>query len=240
MSITPSFKKSLIVEQFQGNYLNYIPGKWITEYLKNVLVYFQGGGVFQGFSGFAGLNNNNSSFPANTFSIKPFTGNSTFTPGSANMFSGLNVSSAEASTSATASFTSLSSSENGFKANSSSDSKATNASGSSYKDNLKALNESVAAWIQKHIAVNPYVDLTPIFNDYKEHMKNIDLKFSSSTKERENSSSTSEALNTTKQPAVSSASMFSAPSQASQETEESRTNKLNTGESLPSSKCKSS
>ena len=221
------------------DYLNYIPGKLISECFKNVLVYFQGGGVFQGFSGFAGLNNNNSSFPASTFSIKPFAGNSTFTPGSANMFSGLNTCTAEASTSATASFTSLSSNENGFKANSSSDSKATNASGSSYKDNLKALNESVAAWIQKHIAVNPYVDLTPIFNDYKEHMKNIDLKFSSSTKERENSSSTSEALNTPKQPAVSSVSVFSAPSQASQETEESRSNKLNAGESLPSCKCQS-
>ena len=147
------------------------------------------------------------------------------------MFSGLNASPAEASTSATASFTALSSNKNGF--NSSSDSKATNTSSSSYKDNLKALNESVAAWIQKHIAVNPYVDLTPIFNDYKEHMKNIDLKFSSSTKETENSSSASLAFNATKQPAVSSASIFSAPSQASQKTEENRSNILNTGESLP-------
>lgn len=150
------------------------------------------------------------------------------------MFSGLNASSAEASTSATASFTSLSSNKNGFKANSSSDSKATNASSSSYEDNLKALNESVAAWIQKHITVNPYVDLTPIFNDYKEHMKNIDLKFSSSAKETENSSSACLAFNATKQPAVSSASIVSAPSQASQETEENRSHILNTGESLPS------
>lgn len=184
------------------------------------------GGVFQGFSGFAGLNNNTSSFPASTFSVKPFSGNSSFTPSSTNMFSGLNTSSAVASTSTTASFTAFSSSKNGFKANSSSDSNATNASSSSYKDNLKALNESVAAWIQKHIAVNPYVDLTPIFNDYKEHMKNIDSKFSSSTKEMENSSSASEALHT-KQPAVSSASIFSAPSQALKETEESGSNKLN-------------
>ena len=199
-----------------------------------MLVYFQGGGVFQGFSGFAGLSNNTSSFPSSTFSIKPFPGNSSFTPGSTNMFSGLNASSAEASTSATASFTSLSSNKNGLSTNSSTDSKATNASSSSYKENLKALNESVAAWIQKHIAVNPYVDLTPIFNDYKEHMKNIDLKFSSSTKETEDSSSASLATNATKQPAMISASIFSAPSQASQETEESRSNKLNTGESFPS------
>lgn len=150
------------------------------------------------------------------------------------MFSGLNASSAEASTSATTSFTSLSSNENGFKANSSTDPKASNASSSSYKENLKALNESVAAWIQKHIAVNPYVDLSPIFNDYKEHMKNIDLKFSSSTKETEDSASASEVLNATKKPAVTSASIFSAPSQACQGTEESRSNKLNTGEGLPS------
>ena len=200
-------------------------------------MYFQGGGVFQGFSGFAGLNNNTSSFPTSTFSVKPFPGNSGFTSGSTNMFSGLNTSSAEASTSTTASFTALTSSKNGFKTNSSSDSNATNTSSSSYKDNLKALNESVAAWIQKHIAVNPYVDLTPIFNDYKEHMKNIDLKFSSSTKEMENSSSASETLNTTKQPAVSSASIFSAPSRASQQTEESGSS--NKGESLPSCQCKS-
>lgn len=150
------------------------------------------------------------------------------------MFSGLNASSAEASTSATASFTSPSSNKNGFKANSSTDPKASNASSSSYKENLKALNESVAAWIQKHIAVNPYVDLSPIFNDYKEHMKNIDLKFSSSTKETEDSASASDVLNATKKPAVTSASIFSAPSQVSQATEESRSDKLNTGESLPS------
>jgi len=150
------------------------------------------------------------------------------------MFSGLNTSSAEASTSATASFTSMSSNKNGLEANSSSDSKAANTSSSSYKDNLKALNESVAAWIQKHIAVNPYVDLTPIFNDYKEHMKSIDSKFSSSAEETENSSSASLAFNASKQPAVNSASLFSAPSQSSQETEESRSNKLNTGEGLPS------
>lgn len=194
------------------------------------MVSLQGGGVFQGFSGFAGLNNNTSSFQASAFSIKPLTGNSSFTPGPKNMFSGLNTSSAEASTSTTSSFTSLGSNKNGFKANTSSDSQATNASSTSYKENLKALNESVAAWIQKHIAINPYVDLTPIFNDYKEHMKNIDLKFSSSTKETENSSSASEALNATKQPAVSSASTFSAPSQASRETEEKRSNVINTGE----------
>ena len=70
-------------------------------------------------------------------------------------------------------------------------------------------------------------------------MKNIDSKFSSSTKEMEYSSSASEALNTTKQPAVSSASIFSAPSQALKETEESGSNKLNKGESLPLCKCKS-
>ncbi|KAJ7370946.1 Nuclear pore complex protein Nup50 [Desmophyllum pertusum] len=165
----------------------------------------KGGGVFQGFSGFAGLNNNSkSSFAASALSIKPLTGLSSLTPASKNMFSGLNASSAEASTSTASSFTSLGSNKNGFKASSSDDAQATKASsGSSYNDNLKALNESVAAWIQKHIAVNPYVDLTPIFNDYKEHMKNIDLRFSSSTMETDKPSSAPVAFNTTKQPASS-------------------------------------
>ncbi|XP_078346491.1 nuclear pore complex protein Nup50-like [Oculina patagonica] len=183
----------------------------------------KGGGVFQGFSGFAGLNSNTSSFAASSFSIKPLTVQiSTSTPISKNMFSGLKASSAVASTSTATPFTSLGSSKNGFKANSPDNSQASKASSSSYKDNLKALNESVSSWIQKHIAENPYVDLTPIFNDYKEHMKSIDLKFSSSTEETEKSSSTSEASNTTKQPAVSSASTFWAPSKVSQETEENR------------------
>ena len=65
-------------------------------------------------------------------------------------------------------------------------------------------------------------------------MKSIDLKFSSSAEETENSSSASLAFNATKQPAVNSASIFSTLSRASQETEENRSNKLNTGESLPS------
>lgn len=148
------------------------------------------------------------------------------------MFSGLNASSAQPSTSTASPFTSIGSNKNGFKANSSDDSQASKASSSSYKDNLRALNESVSAWIQKHIAENPYVDLTPIFNDYKEHMKNIDSKFSSSTEETESSSSASEALNTTKQPVVSSASTFWAPSKESQETEENRSKVSSTGRSF--------
>lgn len=146
------------------------------------------------------------------------------------MFSGLNASSATASTSTASPFASLGLNKNGFKASSlTSDSQAPKASSSSYKDNLKALNESVSAWIQKHISENPYVDLTPIFNDYREHMKNIDLKFASSKEEMGKSSSSTEAP---KQPAVSSASTFWAPPQVSQETKENGSKVTSTGGSL--------
>lgn len=147
------------------------------------------------------------------------------------MFSGLNKPSTEASSSSSSFASPGSSNQNGFKSNPSEASKTTKASGSSYEDNLKALNESVVAWIQKHISANPYVDLTPIFNDYKQHMKNIDLKFSSSKTAAESSSlTTTVAFSTSKQPAVNSASIFSPLSQAPQETEESKSKPLNTGE----------
>ena len=120
--------------------------------------------------------------------------------------------------------------QNGFKAISSGNSQAHKPSSSSYQDNIKALNESVAAWIQKHISLNPYVDLTPIFNDYKEHMKNIDLKFSSSTNKTDACSTASPVTGTTNQPAVSSALQFNAPSQPTQEKEETKTEVVKTGE----------
>lgn len=44
-------------------------------------------------------------------------------------------------------------------------------------ENVKALNVSVCSWIKKHVDVNPYVDLTPIFRDYDKHMQGIDEKF---------------------------------------------------------------
>lgn len=137
------------------------------------------------------------------------------------MFSGLNKPSTEAS----------SSNQNGCKSNSSEESKTTKAQGSSYEDNLKALNESIVAWIQKHLNTNPFVDLSPIFDDYKQHMKNIDSKFLNSTTAAANSSLTkSVTFSASSQPAESSFSPFSGPPppQASQETQGNKSNTLNT------------
>ncbi|KAK3754885.1 hypothetical protein QZH41_018940 [Actinostola sp. cb2023] len=33
---------------------------------------------------------------------------------------------------------------------------------------------SVSSWIQKHLGDNPYVDLTPVFNDYRNHLASIE------------------------------------------------------------------
>lgn len=160
--------------------------------------------------------------------MKPLTGISSLSSGSSNLFSSAKPSSTETSASLSLG---QNSNQNGFKAISSDNSQASKPSNSSYNDNIKALNESVAAWIQKHITLNPYVDLTPIFNDYKEHMKNIDLKFSSSTKETGTSSSASPAVSSTNQPAVASTSLFNAPPQLSVEKEQNRS-EINTGKRL--------
>lgn len=47
---------------------------------------------------------------------------------------------------------------------------------SPFLENLKALNESVSKWIKEHVNRNPYVDLTPIFADYKSHLSDIESK----------------------------------------------------------------
>lgn len=46
----------------------------------------------------------------------------------------------------------------------------------SYLESIKALNMSVSSWIQKHVNENPYVDLTPVFNDYRRHLASIESK----------------------------------------------------------------
>ncbi len=49
---------------------------------------------------------------------------------------------------------------------------------SPFLNHLKGLNESVTKWIKEHVNNNPYVDLTPIFADYKTHLSNIESKVS--------------------------------------------------------------
>jgi nuclear pore complex protein Nup50 len=54
------------------------------------------------------------------------------------------------------------------------DSKNTNV----YLKSIEALNHGVCAWIQKHVDQNPFVDLTPVFNDYRKHMNDLESKVS--------------------------------------------------------------
>ncbi len=43
-----------------------------------------------------------------------------------------------------------------------------------YEKKLQNLNQSVSSWIQKHVTENPVCDLTPVFEDYKKHLAEIE------------------------------------------------------------------
>lgn len=51
-----------------------------------------------------------------------------------------------------------------------------------YRSKLRALNVAVSSWIQQHVAKTPVCDLTPIFNDYRKHLTEIERKYGCSTK----------------------------------------------------------
>ncbi|GAB0089299.1 Nuclear pore complex protein Nup50 [Sergentomyia squamirostris] len=44
---------------------------------------------------------------------------------------------------------------------------------SEYHQKLTSLNKSLLSWIKRHIEKNPLVILTPVFNDYEKHLKEI-------------------------------------------------------------------
>ncbi|XP_072033951.1 nuclear pore complex protein Nup50-like [Amphiura filiformis] len=46
-----------------------------------------------------------------------------------------------------------------------------------YSSQLRSLNQSVSAWIQQHVNANPLCDLTPVFEDYKKHLQEIETKY---------------------------------------------------------------
>lgn len=50
------------------------------------------------------------------------------------------------------------------------------ASEKEYVANLKALNETVTTWITDHVKKNPCCVLTPIFQDYEKHLKDLESK----------------------------------------------------------------
>lgn len=51
-----------------------------------------------------------------------------------------------------------------------------NAEENLYLQELSALNISVLDWIKQHVEENPCIDLTPVFNDYGKHLKDVESK----------------------------------------------------------------
>lgn len=56
-----------------------------------------------------------------------------------------------------------------------------------YLASLRALNETVTTWIADHVKKNPCCVLTPIFQDYEKHLKELESKRSAVAKETTNS-----------------------------------------------------
>ncbi|XP_057379784.1 nuclear pore complex protein Nup50-like [Daphnia carinata] len=61
-----------------------------------------------------------------------------------------------------------------------------------YLASLKVLNETVTAWITDHVKKNPCCVLTPIFQDYEKHLKDLEAKRTSTAPDE------SQAADTTK------------------------------------------
>ncbi len=57
--------------------------------------------------------------------------------------------------------------------------KSVGKSESTYLQQLKSLNESVARWINQHVDKNPYCILTPIFKDYEKYLSELEKKYPS-------------------------------------------------------------
>ncbi|CAH2092149.1 unnamed protein product [Euphydryas editha] len=64
-----------------------------------------------------------------------------------------------------------------------------------YYNKLKGLNESVSAWIKKHVEETPLCILTPIFRDYEKYLKEIQDEYEKS-KEKTKTDATSDKQNT--------------------------------------------
>ena len=56
-----------------------------------------------------------------------------------------------------------------------------------FQHKLASLNKSVSTWITTHVEENACVDLTPIFNDYKNHLEKIDSEYKKALAELDNS-----------------------------------------------------
>lgn len=49
--------------------------------------------------------------------------------------------------------------------------------GTSYRQELKVLNESVLRWIEQHVRSDPTCILSPVFADYNRYVEELDKKY---------------------------------------------------------------
>uniref|UniRef100_A0A6M2DFM7 Putative nuclear pore complex component n=1 Tax=Xenopsylla cheopis TaxID=163159 RepID=A0A6M2DFM7_XENCH len=61
---------------------------------------------------------------------------------------------------------------------------------------IRSLNESVTRWIKEHVDKDPFCLLTPIFNDYENHLKTIQESYEERTESKDVTSSESSAEST--------------------------------------------
>ena len=73
-----------------------------------------------------------------------------------------------------------------------------NSSEKEYLASLRVLNETVSSWITEHVKKNPCCVLTPIFQDYEKHLKDLELK----RKETKSKESTPKELENASKPPV--------------------------------------
>ncbi|XP_031568078.1 nuclear pore complex protein Nup50-like [Actinia tenebrosa] len=144
-------------------------------------------GVFQkfkGFSGFSGLSGSSSTTDASKslpgFGSWGSTTSKTETTTATTIagFTGFAGLSATNSISSSSKDSSIASSWSTFNGNKDSEKTETldDTPNNAYLENIKALNIGVLAWIKKHVEENPYVDLMPVFKDYRKHMDDLESK----------------------------------------------------------------
>lgn len=140
-----------------------------------------GTGLFSSFSGFgsASKSDNSKTVGFSTLPSKPFLFGTSSSSTTSTSVSSADSKSAEMQSTASAVSTS-SSSSNGIKSTTTTTTTSTTTADKTSENqdtvffsNLKKLNESVLKWIEQHVAENPFCILTPIFEDYNDHLNKI-------------------------------------------------------------------
>ena len=69
-----------------------------------------------------------------------------------------------------------------------------------YLAHLKALNLQVTEWIKRHVEENPLVILSPVFQDYEKHLKEISDKYPPKSSSKQSSTTSFQISNSTRSP----------------------------------------